>query len=133
MYQAVNTFDTHRVFCHDAMLCQNEAMNNLARYRELRGLSQRDLAEMLGVSQPTVQRAEREDPTAKLGTYKRCAEVLGVTLSDIFADRSSLEDRLIWMFRKIPEQKHSQILQILELAREIPDEAVEEANKAVSG
>lgn len=133
MYQAVNTFDTRGVFCQSAMLCQNEAMNNLARYRELRGLSQRDLAEMLGVSQPTVQRAEREDPTAKLGTYKRCAEVLGVTLSDIFADRSSLEDRLIWMFRKIPEQKHSQILQILELAREIPDEAVEEASKAVSG
>ena len=66
-------------------------MNNLAYYRELRGLSQRDLAEMIGVSQPTIQRAEREDTSAKLGTYTACAKVLGVTLAQIFDDRSEIE------------------------------------------
>ena len=97
-------------------------MNNLSRYRELSGLSQRDLADMLNVSQPTIQRAEAEDPSAKLGTYKRCAEALGITLSDIFSDRSATEDRLLEVFRCIPSQKHAQLMNILEVAQDLSPE-----------
>lgn len=93
-------------------------MNNLYRYRELKGLSQRELAEMLNVSQPTIQRAEAEDPTAKLGTYKKCAELLGVTLADIFSDRDATEDRLLAVFRRIPHHKHEQLMHILEVAQD---------------
>lgn len=92
-------------------------MNNLSRFRELHGLSQRDLAEMANVSQPTIQRAEAEDPTAKLGTYKRCADILGVTLADIFSDRNAMESRLLEVFRGIPESRHDQLMSILEQAQ----------------
>lgn len=95
-------------------------MNNLARYRELSGLSQRDLADLLEVSQPTIQRAEAEAASAKLGTYKRCAEKLGITLGQIFSDQSELEDRLVEIFRQIPADKHDQVLGILELAKSPP-------------
>lgn len=104
-------------------------MNNLARYRELSGLSQRDLADTLKVSQPTIQRAETEDPSAKLGTYKRCADILGVSLSDIFSDRSATEDRLVEVFRRISPQKHEQLMSILEVAQDLPPEGGAEPNQ----
>ena len=104
-------------------------MNNLARYRELSGLSQRDLADILKVSQPTIQRAEAEDPSAKLGTYKRCAEVLGISLSDIFSERTATEDRLVEVFRRIPHQKHEQLMSIIEVAQDLPPEGNAEPNQ----
>ncbi|WP_274655651.1 helix-turn-helix transcriptional regulator [Halocynthiibacter sp. C4] len=100
-------------------------MNNLSHYRELRGLNQRELAELINVSQPTIQRAETEDPSAKLGTYKACAEALGVTLSQIFSDRSEVEDQVLTLFKSIPEAKRDEIFTILRLARTEPTEPTE--------
>lgn len=78
---------------------------NLARLRELRGLSQGDLADMIGVSQATISRAESGHPSAKLETYTKCAEVLGTTLAEIFADdRSVVEAQLVRRFRALPPE-----------------------------
>lgn len=79
---------------------------NLANIRKLRGLTQIDLAEMIDVTQPTISRAERGDDGTTLGTYRACAEVLGVTLSDLFADdRRDIEVKLLDFFRKLPPDR----------------------------
>jgi transcriptional regulator with XRE-family HTH domain len=90
----------------------------LARLREKRGLNQRELAEMIGMSAATVQRAEVGEPSAKLETYKKCAEALDVTLADIFSDDlSEAERELVTVFRRIPKGQHDQILGLLRLAQ----------------
>lgn len=92
---------------------------NLARIRELRGLTQRDLAEMIGMNAATIQRAEVGAPSAKLETYKKCAAALNVSLSDIFCDDMTVIEReLIAVFRRIPTAKHEQLLGLLQLAQE---------------
>jgi hypothetical protein len=64
-----------------------------------------------------------------LGTYKRCADILGVSLSDIFSDRSATEDRLVEVFRRISPQKHEQLMSILEVAQDLPPEGGAEPNQ----
>lgn len=123
--------NSHSVFLFSIDSCEHRHMNNLARYRDLKGLSQYELADLIGVSQPTIQRAEAEDSSAKLGTYKRCAEVLGITLSDIFSDRTEVEDRFLQLLREVPEQKLDQIMGLIELAKDVPPEGDEEANQIV--
>ena len=96
---------------------QNAAMN-LTRIREAKGLSQRALGEMVGVDASTINRAEKMHSSAKLHTYIMCAEALGVSLADLFADdRSALEAELIGAFRKIPASRHAELLAMLRLAR----------------
>lgn len=91
---------------------------NLARIRAAKGLSQRDLADMVDVNQSTIQRAEKMHPSAKLETYQKCAEVLGCDLSDIFSDdRAPVEAALLAAFRRIPAARQGQVLAILDLVR----------------
>lgn len=98
----------------EGMLC----IMNLARIRELRGLNQRQLAEMVGVDQSTIQRAETAHPSAKLATYKRCADALRVSLSDIFADdRSAIELELLSVFRNVPADRREALIAALRLAQ----------------
>ena len=102
-----------------ALACAHHYGMNLASIRNARGLSQRDLAEMIDMDQATIQRAEKAHPSAKLATYQLCADALGVTLADIFSDeRTLLEVRLIDAYRKIPEKKRDRVLAILDLVRE---------------
>lgn len=68
---------------------------NLATYRKAKKLSQQALAEMVGVDQSTIQRAEKMHASARLETYVKCAEALGVTLSDLFSDERSAEEALL--------------------------------------
>lgn len=89
---------------------------NLARIRKARNLTQRDLAEMVGLDQSQIQRAEAMKPTAKLQTYIKCAEALDVTLGDIFADGGSIMDReLLNLFRRIPEARRQEALDLLKV------------------
>ena len=91
---------------------------NLARIRTAKGLSQRDLADMVDVNQSTIQRAEKMHPSARLETYQRCAEVLGCDLSDIFSDdRAPVEQALLTAFRQVPEDRQQQVLAILDMVR----------------
>lgn len=97
---------------------------NLAQIRKLRGLSQRQLAELIGVDASTIQRAETGHPSAKLETYRKCTEVLGVSLSDVFTDdRSSVEAEILAAFRRVPPEKHAQVLALLQLAQEYKPES----------
>jgi len=98
-----------------AGLGQNAAMN-LAKIRNSRKLSQRALGEMVGMDAATIQRAEVMHPTAKLATYRKCADALGVTLPDLFTDdQTPIESELLRLFRSIPEDRHDEILAIIRL------------------
>lgn len=91
---------------------------NLTRIREARGLSQRALADMIGMDAATVNRAEKMHHSAKLATYIMCAEALGVTLADIFGDdRSAIEAELVKAFRQVPPERHDELLAMLRLVR----------------
>jgi len=99
----------------------------LATIRSDKGLSQRDLAEMIGVNQSTIQRAEAGHPSAKLSTFKSCAEKLDVTLSEIFADdRARAEIALVRAFRGMPEHLQDRALAILEVIQKEGDQTREE-------
>jgi transcriptional regulator with XRE-family HTH domain len=57
---------------------------DIARFRKMRGLTQRDVADMLGVDPATIHRAEAMHSSAKLATYLKYASALGVSLADLF-------------------------------------------------
>ncbi|MEP4195962.1 MAG: helix-turn-helix transcriptional regulator [Aliishimia sp.] len=102
----------------------NEHMNNLSVYRDIKGLTQTQLAEMIGANQSKIQRAEKEHKSAKLETYKQCAEALGVSLSDIFSDdRSKLENELISALASVPKERLTEVRLFLKAAAGQPDEA----------
>lgn len=50
-----------------------------------------ELAERVGVSHPTIRKAERGDPTVGLGVAFEAATVLGVPLFDADPERRSVE------------------------------------------
>jgi DNA-binding XRE family transcriptional regulator len=60
-------------------------MNRLKEVRKNKGISQRKLAELSGISRQTIHMIE-SDPefNAKVDTFKKLAEALGVDFSDIF-------------------------------------------------
>lgn len=94
----------------------------LSAIRKAKGLRAADLAEMIGVDAATISRAESMHPSAKLATYVKCAEALGVSLADVFADdRSALEDRLVAAFRSIPADQHQRLVALIELAEAHPE------------
>lgn len=59
---------------------------NLRRHRVAKGWNQEDLAERLGVAQPTVQRWENGKREPKFADIERLASELGVAVADLFAD-----------------------------------------------
>jgi transcriptional regulator with XRE-family HTH domain len=76
---------------------------NLKRLREGKHLTQTQLADAIGVTQPTISRAERATPDTKLATYYDIARELGVSLADIFREdeRTEEEDALLRRWRSL--------------------------------
>lgn len=94
---------------------------NLRAIRERKGLTQAQLADMVGVNQSTINRAEKMDQTAKLATYIKCAEVLGVTLADIFSDnRTAAELALIAAYRGASPEKRAILEGLVHLVETAP-------------
>lgn len=65
--------------------------DKIRKIRDLRGLSQENMADMLGLSLPTYADIERGKKDVTIGRLETIAEKLGVTLNDImnFNDRVS--------------------------------------------
>jgi DNA-binding XRE family transcriptional regulator len=53
----------------------------IARLRIMRGLTQKELAEMVGTKQPSIARLESGKDTPTLGLLRRVAEALGAHLT----------------------------------------------------
>lgn len=85
--------------------------------RNAKGLTQDDLAEMIGMHKSTVSRAENMDPSVKLTTYVACANALGVTLGEIFGDDlSPVERELMARYRAASPEVQARFAQLLEIA-----------------
>lgn len=56
---------------------------NIRRYREMQGMLQRELAERAGVPVKTVGRIERGEVDVRLGTLKKIADALGLSVGDL--------------------------------------------------
>lgn len=79
---------------------------NIARIRKAKGLNQTQLAEMAGVTQPTVSRAEKADDSVTLGNFKAIASALNVQLADLFSDgRTSAEQAILEAYRQLPPDR----------------------------
>lgn len=73
--------DETRVAQHRARLEAEVRAHRLAEMRKAQGVSQEELAEVMGVSQPRVSKIERGDlPSSELGTLSSYVEALGGTL-----------------------------------------------------
>lgn len=104
----------------------DDVLMNLTKLRNARGLSQKALADMIGMDAATINRAEKMHPSAKLTTYVACAEALGVTLEDIFGpDFSAMELKIIEAFRSMPESKREQVAGLLDLIEAQPGTSLE--------
>ncbi len=79
---------------------------NIDTIRRSRGLNQEQLAEMAGISQAQVSRAEKCDDGVTLGKLKAIAAALDVPLQDLFIDRSRTEHEIVQMYRRLnPDQQ----------------------------
>lgn len=91
---------------------------NLARIRKARGLSQTDLAEMIGKDTATISRAENMHKSAMLETYQQCADALKITLADIFCeDIAPIERELLAAFRAFPEDQRGGFVGLIDMAK----------------
>lgn len=81
------------------------SMNNVAAIRKSKGLSQVELADIVGVEQSTISKLERGNESVTLRTIQSVADALGVKVSDLFIDRSDAERTIIAAYRSLPEQR----------------------------
>ncbi|WP_158617331.1 helix-turn-helix transcriptional regulator [Falsigemmobacter faecalis] len=122
MHQSVNSINARGAFASHMHMMHDLCMN-LKHIRAARKMSQRELAALAGVDQSTIQRAETMHHTAKLDTYKLCAQVLGVTLEDIFAeDRDVAEIALVRAYRNADERGRRLLMKLAEEAAALPPE-----------
>lgn len=119
------------------LICDPPARNmsavNLRAIRKREGLSQAQLAELVGVDQTTISRAERLEPNVTLDVFIRCATALDTTLAHIFGpERSEQEEALIRTYRELRQGKQIQAWETL-LRQVLNDEVLEheENDKAV--
>lgn len=103
-------------------------MTNIAHYRKLRGLSQEQLAQMVGVKQPHISRIEKGDDGPPLRLFKDLAEALGVSLADLFSekmDQASLI--LVDAFRAAGPQGQRMMLGMAQEAKDQPEQGGQSA------
>lgn len=100
---------------------EEDGAMNLTKIRKQRDLSQRALADMIGMDAATVNRAEKMHPSAKLATYTACAEALGVTLADLFSDEMPPPERaLIEAYRALSPEGRRHVLALVEMVSAQP-------------
>lgn len=113
--QTVKPKIAHSAIVKGKPLKHNENMR-LKQIRKSRGLTQDDLADMLGVNKSTIHRAEVMEKSSRLATYIAAAAVLNVTLADLFAqDRSDADLALLVIWRRLSPADQERALAMLEL------------------
>jgi transcriptional regulator with XRE-family HTH domain len=88
-------------------------MKNLARIRDSRGLTQTQLAEMVGVRQATISRIEKGVNHASIPVAQRIATALDVNVVDLFG-LPELEQRLLQNFREASPERRAALLTLLD-------------------
>lgn len=97
--------NAHSDFAPDWALAHSGFMN-AALIRKARGLNQIELAEMTGLTQSTISRAESGDEGSTLKSYIAIAAALNVRLADLFSDeRSPAEQVILDIYRKLSPER----------------------------
>lgn len=96
-------------------------MSNVAHYRKLRGLTQDDLADKVGVSQPHISRIEKGDDGVPLSLFKTIADALGVKLYDLFSEEmAGAEVILLDAYRRVSPQIRKSWVEMARVAVDQP-------------
>lgn len=103
----------------------NDKMS-IEKIRSARALNQVELAELAGVSQATLSRAENLDDGTTLRTMRAIAGALGVPLRDLFDDRPEAERVLIEVFRQLPQDRQELWLQMSRTFAQSPSQPKQE-------
>jgi transcriptional regulator with XRE-family HTH domain len=75
---------------------------SLLKARQLQGLTQAEVAQLIGVRQPTIATFERYDNDPKLSTLYRYAHAVGATIKhSVFLD--GVEIDLAWSDTRLPD------------------------------
>lgn len=82
-------------FPHDMVLRLLEGANRVAEFRKWRGMTQRQLAEVAGLSQSAVSEIEVGKRDGSINTYARLARVLAVDIDDLAPKMDAVEDHEI--------------------------------------
>ena len=95
----------------------------IQKIREATGMSQREVASMLGISQPAYVNWERKDIALTLAQLQRLAEVFGVKIEALFEDRELSSNaiaptgklrRLVNDVRELPKTQQQRVIATLE-------------------
>lgn len=79
---------------------------NIANLRRLRGLNQNELADLVGITQGAISRAEAGEDGVTLRNYKAIADALRVPLAELFQDdRTKAENEIMDLFRRLPKDR----------------------------
>lgn len=91
----------------------NANMRNLRRIRIQRGLSQTELARMIGTTQPTISKIEKGDMNVTLALIESAAKALGVTPVELFGV-SETQQRILEAISAMPEDRRAAAIVVLE-------------------
>ena len=99
---------------------------NLAMYLTRSGKSQREMAEIVGVSSSTFNDWINGRKYPRIDKIEFMANYFGILKSDLIEDKNEVspseivltegEEKLIELFRKVPEDKQQLVLQMIETA-----------------
>lgn len=96
-------------------------MKNIARLRKIKGWTQTDLAQVCGINQATVSKAEKGDGGVSLMIYEKIANSLDAPLHVIFSpDMEEVELKLVMVFRGLSKERQQGWMDILNGAVEFP-------------
>lgn len=102
----------------DHLAGHNEGMKNLRKLRLERGLTQAELADMIGVNQATISKIERGSEAVTLDLVFRIAATLNVPAGLLF-DLPELHERVLGALSRVSEQKQAAAVVVIEaMARE---------------
>lgn len=95
------------------------AAMRLKQIRKAKGLSQAEIADMIGVNQSTISKMENGDPGCTIDKFQAYAAALGVTLSELFADdREAAESILVSAFRGLSADRQKGWLDMAKAVRD---------------
>lgn len=88
---------------------------NLKLIRKRRGLTQEQLAELVGVTNATVQRHETRKREMNLSDIEKYAEALNCRPADIIDENALEEDKeMMEVFTKLPEDTKKQFIKFMQ-------------------
>jgi transcriptional regulator with XRE-family HTH domain len=92
-------------------------MNRIKLLRQRRNMSQAELAEQSGLSQPFISRLERGESEVTSENLRAIADALGVSVSELYPEEAGLQEphRRLWrLVERVPPEHRALAADLLE-------------------